>query len=189
LLAPGPIWPGARIGLYGGSFNPPHSGHAHVAANALARFGLDQVWALVSPQNPLKQESAAPYDARLRAARERLERPRIRVSDLEARIGARYTIETVRALRHRYPQARFVLVMGADSFATLHRWRDWRALAHLIPIGVVSRPGWTMRALTSPAARALHRVMPFSLAETGAPRWSYVGAPFNAESSTAIRAR
>lgn len=188
-LAPHAVWPGARIGLYGGSFNPVHAGHAHVAHTALRRLGLDGVWVLVSPQNPLKKTvETAPYALRLRAARELLSGARVHVSDAEARLDAGYTIDTVQALRRLYPGVRFVLVMGADSFAGLHRWKEWSALARLVPIGVIARPGWSMRALLSPAARVLPRRAPFLLAGTPPPGWSYVVAPFHPQSSTAIRA-
>jgi len=189
-LAPEPVFAGMRIGLYGGSFNPAHAGHRHVAQTALARFGLDRVWALVSPQNPLKPAGeTAPYEERLAAARACLEGPRIRVSDLETRLGSRFSFETARALTARYPQARFVWIMGADAFAGLHRWRNWRDFAAMMPVGVISRPGWTVAALRSPAAQALPRVAPPLLCGTRPPGWSYVAAPFRTESSTAIRAR
>ncbi len=190
LRAAGPVAPGMWIGLYGGSFNPPHSGHAHVAHTALVRFGLDAVWVLVSPQNPLKSATGlAPYAERLARTRALLSGPRIHVSGLEADIGARFTVETLSILRARFPDVRFVLTMGADSFAGLHQWRDWRRLAALAPIAVVARPGWTLRAMTCPAARAIPRRDPRALAVRGAPGWAFAGAPFNAESSSAIRAR
>lgn len=188
-LAPGPVWPGMRVGLYGGSFDPPHEGHAHVAKAALTQFGLDQVWVLVSPQNPLKSGAPAPYAQRLDAARRVLAAPRIFVSDIEARLGARYTVETLTALRRRYPGVRFVLVMGADSFASLHRWKRWRDIVALAPIGVAPRPGWSMAALNSPAARAIPRMDEKSLSGTPPPGWSYASAPFNIASSTALRGR
>lgn len=188
-LAPGPVWPEMRVGLYGGTFDPPHGGHAHVARTALQRFDLDQVWVLVSPQNPLKHTKPAPYAERLAAARKTIGGHNIFVSDIERRIGARYTVETLIALRRRYPDIRFVLIMGADSFAGLHRWKRWRDIAALTPVGVVSRAGWSIRALNSPAARALPRREPRALAGTRPWGWSYAAAPFNMESSTALRAR
>jgi nicotinate-nucleotide adenylyltransferase len=143
-----------RIGLYGGSFNPPHRGHAHVARLALQRLGLDRVWWLVSPGNPLKSTEGLPdVGQRLAAVRRIANHPRAVVTDLEAQLGTRYTIDLVRRLKALRPDVRFVLVIGADNWATFHRWGGWREIAHLVPIAVIDRPGATFPALASPAAR------------------------------------
>lgn len=146
--------PGMRIGLYGGSFNPPHRGHAHVAHLALQRLGLDRIWWLVSPGNPLKSTDGLPdVDQRLAAVRRIANHPRAVVTDLEARLGTRYTVDFVRRLKALRPAVRFVLVIGADNWATFHRWGGWREIARMVPIAVIDRPGATFAALSSPAAR------------------------------------
>lgn len=147
-----------RIGLYGGSFNPAHAGHAHVAAEALRRLRLDALWVLVSPQNPLKPRTGmAPLAARLASAEAIFTDPRITVSALENRIGTRYTADTLAVLKRRFPRARFVFVMGADSFAGLHRWDRWHAVPGAVPVAVMPRPGFTRAALASRAARVFSR--------------------------------
>lgn len=147
--------PGMRVGLYGGSFNPPHRGHAHVAHLALQRLRLDRIWWLVTPGNPLKSADDLPdVDRRLAAVRKVAHHPRAVVTDLESRLGTRYTIDLVRRLKALRPAVRFVLVIGADNWATFHRWGGWREIARTVPIAVVDRPGATFAALSSPAARA-----------------------------------
>ncbi|SCM77940.1 putative nicotinate-nucleotide adenylyltransferase [uncultured Pleomorphomonas sp.] len=147
-------FPGMRVGLYGGSFNPPHRGHAHVGRLALQRLGLDRIWWLVSPGNPLKSTDGLPdVGQRLAAVRRVANHPRAVVTDLEARLGTRYTIDLVRRLKALRPHVRFVLVIGADNWATFHRWGGWREIARMVPIAVVDRPGATFAALASPAAR------------------------------------
>ena len=150
--------PGMRVGLYGGSFNPPHRGHAHVARLALQRLRLDRIWWLVTPGNPLKSADGLPdVNLRLAAVREVAHHPRAVVTDLESRLGTRYTIDLVRRLRALRPTVRFVLVIGADNWATFHRWGGWREIARTVPIAVVDRPGATFAALASPAARTFAR--------------------------------
>lgn len=147
--------PGLRVGLYGGSFNPPHRGHAHVARLALQRLRLDRIWWLVSPGNPLKSTDGLPdVERRLAAVATVARHPRAVVTDLEARLGTRYTIDLVRRLTRLRPSVRFVLVIGADNWATFHRWGGWKEIARTLPIAVVDRPGATFAALASPAARA-----------------------------------
>lgn len=128
-----------RVGLFGGSFDPPHAGHVHAAETARRQFGLDRVWWLVSPQNPLKTRAPAPVSERLEAVRAILPGPRHVATDLEARIGARTTYETVAALQARHPHVRFVWIAGADALAGLHRWSRWRALAAAAPFIIVAR--------------------------------------------------
>lgn len=143
-----------RIGLYGGSFNPAHRGHAHVAAAALRHLALDALWVLVSPQNPLKPKAGmAPLAERMASARAVLRDPRITVTAIESLVGTRFTADTLAVLRRRFPRGRFVFVMGADSFAQLHRWRRWRRILRAVPLAVLPRPGFTRAALSGPAGR------------------------------------
>ncbi len=149
---------GMRIGLLGGSFNPPHEAHRAISLFAMKRLKLDRVWWLVTPGNPLKQDRALePLDERMAAARKAANHPRIDVSCLEAVIGTRYTYDTIVYLRRRCAGARFVWIMGADNLAQFHRWKDWRAIAALLPIAVIDRPPDSFRGLASPAAQALAR--------------------------------
>ena len=151
-----PFRPGMRIGLLGGSFNPPHQGHALVTRLALTRLGLDRVWWLVTPGNPLKSPAElAALQERVEAARRLIAGPRVAITDIEAQIGARYTYDTLAWLARRARGARFVWLMGADNLRQFHLWRHWRAIADLTPIAVVDRPGSTLRAMSSPAAIAL----------------------------------
>ena len=141
-----------RIGLLGGSFNPAHGGHRAISLSAIRALGLDEVWWLVSPGNPLKPAAGmAPRAARLASAQRMARHAPIRATAIEARLGTRYTADTVRALRRRYPRARFIWLMGADNLAQFHRWRDWRGIARAVPIAVVARPGYMRDALTGPA--------------------------------------
>jgi nicotinate-nucleotide adenylyltransferase len=183
-----------RVGLLGGSFNPAHQGHAHIARTALTRVGLDRVIWLVSPQNPLKSgHDTAGLHERMAGARRLASGSRMIVSDVETRLGSRYTIDLVRALRVRWPAVRFVWLMGADNLATFHLWRGWEDLARLVPLCVVARPGWALQARLSPAARRFARSRrPASearrLPQTTPPAWIYLTAPLNFASSTVIRA-
>ncbi len=181
------------IGIMGGSFDPAHSGHAHVIETARRAAGLDRVWVLVSPGNPLKKTQTALVD-RLVAARRRLGSRTTHVSDLESRLGTRYTIHTLRRLKRLAPNARFVWIMGADNLRDFHRWKDWRAIAGLAPILVIARPGANPKAGLSRFARqfAAHR-LPASAARTLArakpPAWVYITAPLDPVSSTELRAK
>jgi nicotinate-nucleotide adenylyltransferase len=192
-----------KVGLYGGSFNPAHAGHSHVARTALRRLGLDRVIWLVAPRNPLKAAGeTADLAERLAGAARRARGPRMRVSDIEARIGdarmgeartgARYTIDTVRWLIARFPGVRFVWIMGADSLAGFHRWRGWADLARALPIAVVSRPGVPAASRFSPLARRFAgsrrpaQAARILAAETP-PAWTWLAAPYSFASSTALR--
>ncbi len=183
-----------RVGLLGGSFDPAHSGHVHIARAALKRFALDRVIWLVSPGNPLKPNPPAPMAARLARANALLDgHPRICVSDIEALIGTRYTAQTLAALRHRMPGVRFVWLMGADNLAQFHRWEDWRSIAANVPLGVLARPGYRLQARLSPAARVLRSARVPAHAAAGlalrpAPAWCYLTVPLDPSSSTALRA-
>ena len=180
------------VGLLGGSFNPAHEGHLHISREALKRLHLDQVWWLVSPQNPLKPVSGmASLDVRLASADRVAQHPAIRVSDIELRLGTRYTIDTVRALRRRFPGYRFVWLIGADNLLQFPRWRRWSETAETLPIAVFARGRVTYRALAGPMARryASARVRdPRSLARHAPPAWSFLFTSLHPASSTALRA-
>ncbi len=145
-------------GLLGGSFNPAHRAHRRISLAAIGRLGLDELWWLVSPGNPLKPtEGMAPLDVRLGSARRMARRSKIRATAIEAHLHTRYTIDTVRALVRRFPDRQFIWIMGADIIGEFHRWRDWRKLAALVPIAVVVRPGYTGLVGASPASAWLRR--------------------------------
>ncbi|WP_404335724.1 nicotinate-nucleotide adenylyltransferase [Sphingomonas sp. MMS12-HWE2-04] len=149
-----------RIGILGGSFNPAHRGHRQISLHALRALGLDEVWWLVSPGNPLKpEEGMAPLAARLASARKIARHTPIRPTAIEARLGTRYTADTLDKLVRRYPKTRFVWLMGDDNLAQFHRWRDWRGIARQVPIAVISRPGYTRRAHASSAMSWLRRAV------------------------------
>jgi nicotinate-nucleotide adenylyltransferase len=183
-----------RIGLLGGSFNPAHDGHRHVAEMVKRALRLDEVWLLVSPGNPLKPRAGmAPLAARLASARAIADGRRIVATDIEAALGTRYTVATLAALRRRFPRARFVFVVGADNLVQLPRWKRWTEIARDTPLAVLPRPGWTRKALAGQAARRLarHRRAPGALLAGQAPAhapWAFVVAPEHAASATAIRA-
>ncbi|MCY3995707.1 MAG: nicotinate-nucleotide adenylyltransferase [Rhodobacter sp.] len=185
---------GHTVGLLGGSFDPPHAGHVHLTREALKRFGLDKVWWLVSPGNPLKTEGPAPLGLRMEAARALIRHPRVTVSDIETKFGTRYTAETLGTLTSRYPGVRFIWLMGADNLIAFHNWERWREIFGMVPIGIVARPGDITAARHSKAART------FSFARLGdrrsgllprasAPAWCFVNAPMLNLSSSAIRGR
>ena len=162
-----------RVGLLGGSFNPAHAGHRRISLFAREDLGLDEVWWLVSPGNPLKPAAGmAPLSARFAAALKAAGRAPIRVTAIEREVGTRYTIDTLRALTRRYPRTEFVWLMGSDNLAQFHRWRDWRGIARTMPIAVIVRPGYDQAALASPAMAWLrrHRVSAASFKLRG--RWS-----------------
>jgi nicotinate-nucleotide adenylyltransferase len=166
----------ARIGLLGGSFNPAHRGHRRISLEAMRKLGLDQVWWLVSPGNPLKQGAAdmAPFEARFESAELTAKGAPIRVSDFEARTGTRYTIDTVRRLERRFPQHRFIWLMGSDTLRDFHKWRDWRGLAREVPIAVIRRPGYDRQAH---AARAMGWLKGFVHPSSQANEWTEWSAP------------
>ncbi len=184
---------GSRIGLLGGSFDPPHAGHLHLSREALKRFGLDRVVWLVSPGNPLKPNPPASLEDRMAAARAIVDHPRISVSDFEARAGTRYTAETLARLRQLFPRVRFTWLMGADNLAQFHRWDNWQGILQSVPVGVLARPGLRMAARLSPAARIFGAAqIPAHasprLAGAPPPAWCFVNMPMTDLSSTAIRA-
>ena len=184
---------GARIGLLGGSFDPAHEGHVHISLEALKRFRLDEVWWLVSPGNPLKTRGPAPLEDRIAHARKTMDHPRVRITDLEARMGTRYTYATLDGLQKRYRGVNFVWLMGADNLATFHKWDRWQDIFAMVPIGVIARPGDRLSARLSPAARQfrLSRLRGREaavLSQTPSPVWCFINVPMRPESSTAIRA-
>ena len=193
-LLPATLVRGRRIGLFGGSFNPPHTGHLHIAREALHRLQLDEVWWLPTRHNPLKPADIyADHAGRLAQTRRLARHPRFRVLDIEWRLGTHYTIDLLRTLAPLLRQGRPVWIMGADSWATFHRWKDWRAIANMIPIAVFDRPGASLAALTSPAARALrHYRLPKRAGRTLAlrhpPAWIFFSIRHHPESSTRLRA-
>ena len=183
---------GMVIGLLGGSFDPAHEGHAHISREALKRMGLDQVWWLVTPGNPLKARQPAPMAERLARARTVMPDPRVRITDLEAKLGTRATADTIDALRAIYPGVHFVWLMGADNLAQFHKWGRWRDILRSVPVGVLARPGSGVAARTSVAARAfrVHQIdRGENLRGRKAPAWCFVNIPLNSASSSAIRAR
>ena len=196
-VAPSQVIPyhtsGLRIGLLGGSFNPPHEAHRAISQFAMKRLQLDRVWWLVSPGNPLKNGYGTnDIVARASAARRIARDPRIDVTCLEAVIGTRYTVDTVSYLRRRCTGARFVWIMGADNLAQFHRWDDWRRIAAQVPIAVIDRPPRSLRALAAPAALALARDrLPENeaarLADARPPAWVFLTGMKLSLSSTTLR--
>jgi nicotinate-nucleotide adenylyltransferase len=184
---------GMRIGLLGGSFNPPHAAHRAISLFAIKRLKLDRVWWLVTPGNPLKDHgSLRDLDARAEAARKMANDPRIDVSCLESVIGTRYTVDTISYLRRRASGLRFVWIMGADNLAQFHRWQNWRRIASEVPIAVVDRPPQSFRALAAPAAQALARYrLPENqagrLADQRPPAWVFLAGLKLNLSSTGLR--
>jgi nicotinate-nucleotide adenylyltransferase len=186
--------PGLKIGLFGGTFDPPHEAHRAACLLAMKRINLDRVWWLVTPGNPLKDtRGLAPLATRVEAARALANHPRVDVTDIEARIGTPYTYETIAYLRARCPTVRFVWIMGADNLRSFHRWEKWRGIAGLVPIVVVDRLGPSLYATAGPAGRALaaarvpdHAAK--SLPYRRPPAWVYLHGLKSALSSTALRA-
>ncbi len=184
-----------RIGLLGGSFNPAHRGHRHITLQVIDALALDEAWWLVSPGNPLKDGvgDMAPMAARLASAREMARRAPILATGIESRLGTRYTLDTIRALKRRFPRDRFIWLMGADNLAQFHRWRDWRRIAREVPIAVIDRPGYEGRSAASPAAIWFRR---FERRSSSAKRWTTWRLPalvrlrfrLDPSSATALRA-
>ena len=161
------------IGLLGGSFNPAHGGHRQISLFARKALGLDEVWWLVSPGNPLKPKAGmAPLAARAHSARQQARRAPIRVTAIERELGTRYTVDTLRRLRQRYPRRRFVWLMGADNLAQFVQWRNWRGIARLMPIAVIARPGYDHKAIASPAMLWLRRFRSSAATIRNRKRWS-----------------
>jgi len=185
-----------RIGLLGGSFNPAHAGHIHVALKAMRALGLDQVWLMVSPGNPLKPRAGmAPLRDRLASARRIADGRRVIATDIERLLGTRFTADTLAKLHRRFPRAVFVFLIGADNLVQLPRWKSWRRIATSTGLAVLPRPGWTRQALHGAAASVLRRqrcrpgaLLAGAKQATKKARWCFVSAREHAASATAIRA-
>ena len=184
---------GQRIGLLGGSFNPPHAAHRLISQIALKRLRLDRIWWLVTPGNPLKTKGGLlPLDERLALCREMAGDARITVTAFEAGLQSSFTVAALAFLNSRLPQTRFVWIMGADCLPQFHRWGQWREIFQLLPIAVIDRPSWHFKALASPAAMAFARARrpearAATLAKARPPAWTLLTGPLIALSSTEIR--
>ncbi len=184
---------GQSVGLFGGSFNPPHQGHVHVSETALRRGQLDQVWWLVTPGNPLKDHSELePLATRIRKCHEIIGHPNVKVTAFEARYHLNYTQETLRLLKTLKPNVKFVWLMGADNLASFHKWQNWEKIAAMMPIMVIDRPGSTLSYRSARAAIALSRYRVDEsdaelLANIKPPAWTFIHGPRSSLSSTAIR--
>jgi nicotinate-nucleotide adenylyltransferase len=192
-----PVWGDrrrTRIGVLGGSFNPAHEGHRHIVEMAMARLKLDQIWLLVSPGNPLKPaQGMGSLSERLHSARSIADGRRVVATAIESRLHTRYTVDTLRALRRRFPRARFVWLMGADNLVQLPRWNEWLAIVRTMPFAVLPRPTYNPRALAGLAARRLRRARrpahhAPAIPEDAAPSWVFLRVPQHCASATAIRA-
>ncbi len=187
--------PGLRIGLLGGSFNPAHEGHRLVSVIARQRLGLDRVWWLVSPGNPLKDHSVlAPLSQRLHEAHDVAAAPWIEITDFEGALGSAFTVDTLTYLKRRCPGVHFVWLMGADNLASVHRWRHWQQIFRMLPVAVVDRPGWHLAASASRAARTFSsaRVPEHHarrILQLQPPAWTLLTGPLSQASSTQLRAQ
>ena len=187
-----PVTHGQRVGLFGGSFDPAHLGHVHVTREALKRFGLDRIWWLVSPGNPLKKHGPAPLERRIEKAREVMQHPRVVITGIEAGLGTRYTAETVAALQSHLPGVRFVWLMGADNLAQFHLWQDWEEIVARVPIGILARPGNRVKGLMARMPQVyreprLSEDDSHALGASGPPSWCFVNIPMLSVSSTELR--
>jgi len=185
---------GLRIGLLGGSFDPPHSGHMHISKWAIKEFSLDRIWWLVSPGNPLKKDAPADLDRRLSACNKLVNHPKVIVTDLERVFNTRYTAQTLISLKSQYRGVRFVWLMGADNLAEFHKWDRWQDIMHMLPVGVMARPNQQLAANCSTAARIFRESRLSAQSSTAlpfkeAPSWSLLTGPMDDESSSKIRAK
>lgn len=184
--------PGMRIGLLGGSFDPAHEGHAHITEFALRRFGLDRVWWLVSPGNPLKEHGPAPLAERIAAARRVMRHPRVEITDIEAQLATRMTADTIAELQRHCPAVQFVWLMGSDNLVQFDQWERWSEIAARVPIGVLARPGTRLAARQSRAAQIMRAGrLPEAYASLlpmmKPPAWVLLNLPMSPLSSTMIR--
>ena len=183
---------GRKVGILGGSFDPPHAGHVNITLEALKRFDLDEIWWMISPGNPMKEMPPAPLAKRIEAAMAIMQHPRVRISDFEARHALRFTAETLRTLQQHHQGAKFVWLMGADNLAGFHKWQDWRWIINNVPIGVLARPGQRISARMSKTANIFRKFrLPErhsrDLANHSAPAWCFLNVPMRHISSTDIR--
>ena len=182
---------GRTIGLYGGSFNPAHAGHIYIATEALKRFDIDEIWFLVSPGNPLKRsEGMAPFEDRMASLKSLIKgHPNLRASDLERKLGTRYTADTVDALRHEMPTTNFIWLMGADNLTGFDRWCRWQDIVNALPIAVFDRTGYAISGFASGLARrfAKYRTPPKRFSVTQKPNWTFVTLPRHPASATELR--
>lgn len=184
-------WRGRTVGLYGGSFNPAHEGHLHVALEAVRRLKLDAVWMMVSPGNPLKEKTdVATLERRTQSLQDIVQtQPKILVTDVEKKLGTRYSVDTIKALQTCMPKTRFVWIMGADNLVDFHRWRNWRDIAGMLPIAIFDRPGYSVSGLNSKFARQFgQNQVPYRQLLSGhIPAWTFVPIPRHIGSATNIR--
>lgn len=189
-----PTAPGMVVGLFGGSFNPPHAGHELVSEIALRRLNLDQLWWMVTPGNPLKDKRAlAPLAERLSLCETLIHDPAIKVTAFEKTLGTAYTARTLSAVKARNPDVRFIWIMGADNLKGFHRWQNWKRIAETFPIAVIDRPGSTLSYLSSKMARTFDYARVDEddagvLWKHRAPAWTFIHGPRSTLSSTALRA-
>jgi nicotinate-nucleotide adenylyltransferase len=189
LRPPGPVAPGLRIGLLGGSFNPAHEGHRYVSEVALKRLGLDYVWWLVTPRNPLKGPAGLPLGERVSIAKDLARHPRIIVMDIERALGTLYSVDTLKALQHRFPLVRFFWLMGSDNLEIFRRWRKWEEIVQRVPVAIIQRPGSTLATLhAKPIQRFVRRRKQQCDSDMTPPAIVILDGRRNARSSTAIRA-
>lgn len=188
-----PIEPGMTIGLYGGSFNPAHQGHRHVALTGLKRLDLDKIWCLVTPGNPLKDNADLPsLQTRLAQTTQLMNHPSIEITGFEERTGSSYSAQTIRWLSTRYPKNRFIWLMGADNLANFHHWRQWRSIFATLPIAIIDRPGYSLSPLSSMAAQTFQRWRireeeAQGLTNDQSPSWVFLHGPRSFLSSTHLR--
>ena len=185
------LYDGLSIGLFGGSFNPAHSGHLHVADCGLRELALDRVWWMVSPQNPLKPKQPS-YESRVKTVQAIGLKPRMEISNIEQDFGTNYTIDMIREAQTRFPRTRFIFLMGADNFAQLPEWKDWQEIAARVPIAVIARPGDGVKPRLSKTARMLasYRLpeeQSHILQYLQPPLWTFLTPPLNSLSSSSIR--
>lgn len=189
------LWAGRTVGLLGGSFNPAHEGHRHISLYALKLLGLDAVWWMVSPQNPLKSKKGmAPLEKRLASAEKISAHPHIHVTDIETHLNTRYTADTLAALRQTFSETRFIWLMGADNMHQIHRWQEWEKIFAMVPVAVLDRPpkGNVLRSCPAKErfrAALLPQEKAFLLKKQAPPVWTILHIPLNATSATAIRAK
>ena len=184
-------WQDKTVGLYGGSFNPAHGGHVHVASQALKRLKLDSVWLIVSPGNPLKDKSDMAKRKKRKKSLKALVRnqPKMLVSDIEKKLGTRNTFDTLTLLTKAMPKTRFIWIMGADNLATFHHWYQWQSITNIVPIAIFDRPGYSIKGLNSRFAKIMgrYRVSHRQLLRFKAPAWTFLAIPRHAGSATEIR--